>query len=81
MCTWALPSTVRDLAEKGSPTVKEMATTAIQNFRPLVTLLVFTPQGQLVARREANEDILKPLHHSFEEGLSRFLKFLADPAG
>lgn len=59
--------------------MRKFATTAIDNFQPLVTLLVFKPSGELVGRREVNKEVLEPFTLSHQQKLQRFLKFLRSP--
>lgn len=61
VCTWALPSVVRELAQNSkSAETKAFATTLFLNFRPLVEISVVKPDGTLVKSLSMNDDIIEP---------------------
>lgn len=59
-----------------------MATTMFENFRPLVELMVITPDGDLIARMAANEELFDRFPKArtgYSEELQDFLsEFLAN---
>ncbi len=61
-----------------------MSQTMAENFKPLVELLVISPQGELLGARSVNEDILDRFVNSEnrEEAEEEYLlQFLAEAGG
>ncbi len=80
VCTWVLPEVAKDYANNAkSAEVRLFASTLVINFRPLVEMMVLTPDGRLIDRQGMNSDILDPFPQCVPPGpdlMTHFLKFL-----
>lgn len=83
VCTWGLPEVFEELAENPSspPKMRAAAKEVFEKFRPLVEVVILTPEGTVLERREANAEILPGSHESEVEAEERFLEFLETHRG
>ena len=82
ICTWTLPEDVKEMAiDHERSDLKQLATTLILTFRPLVEMMVLSPEGVLVSHKSMNEDIMDNFANVFppdEAALEFFLDYLED---
>ncbi len=80
ICTWALPDKLREIYNTSSDQeVRRLAGTLLLNYRPLVELVLLSPQGKMLDRLSVNEDILANHPRCWPpspELLAMFIRFL-----
>ena len=80
VCTWVLPEVAKDYANNAkSAEVRLFASTLVINFRPLVEIMVLSPDGRLIDRQGMNQDIIDQFPQCVPPGpdlMTHFHRFL-----
>lgn len=59
VCSWVLPQTLdENIAQKKDPELTEVSKMLKDTFRPLVEIVIFSPDGKRLGHLSFNEDIL-----------------------